>query len=74
MIEILVVLALIPLALVGLWIVLGVGWLLLPYAVVIGGALVAWLMSESPDARQYVFCPVIITLMGAAWAVNRWKS
>jgi hypothetical protein len=74
MFNLLVVLALIPLALLGAVIVLGVGWMLLPYAFIISGGGAAWLMDQDPASRPYVHWAVMVALVGAGWAVLRWKK
>lgn len=74
MLEVLLVLALIPLALVGAVIAGAVVWTLLPYAVVVLGAVVALVMSDSPAWSSHAIYPGVVAFLGLAWAVSRWQD
>lgn len=67
MFEVLVSLALIPLAIGGAVILGAVVWLLLPFGLILFGAVLALIMQGDSSLHQYVHWPVLAILLGGCW-------
>ncbi|TXG96378.1 MAG: hypothetical protein E6R08_09585 [Nevskiaceae bacterium] len=67
MFEVLVFLALIPLAIGGAVILGAVVWLLLPVGLILLGVVLALIMQGDSTLHQYVHWPIGIVLFGCCW-------
>jgi len=73
MFEVLIFLALIPLALGGAVIVGAAVWLLLPVAMLLGGAGLAIIMYRDPAMHSYHYWPALVAVLGFFWLSSRVK-
>ncbi len=73
MLSILVFLALVPLAILGGVILFRLAWILLPWAMVLLGLLVMFIMSDAAGMSDYAFVPGVVAVLGIVCIVARFN-
>lgn len=73
MFDVLMFLALIPLAIGGAVILGAVVWLLLPIGLILLGAVLALIMQGDSTLHQYMYWPIGAILVGGCWLWGRWQ-
>lgn len=74
MMDVLIFLALIPLALAGFFILAGITWALLPLLVSICGFTIAYITSQDPSTNKVALVSGIFGVIGLTWMYSRFKD